>query len=442
MTGVGSLRLHWLNRRGSRLLWRRLECAVLGRAPSDEAVLREQRIALQLGIWAAALMLCAAMGLALLRPAAGPGKARLVMLRDSGALFVRVDERWHPVANLASARLILGTPDKPRLVDERELGTDRGAPLGIPGAPGQIGATMAAGDISWTICDNAAGVTTLAVGVSGGVPLSEGQSVLLVSAEGGTYLLYGGRRARINADDPAVARIVGISGKRAHRVSAALLNQLPEISGIAVPRIPAAGQRSRVVDHPVGSVLRLDRVESADYYVVLRDGLQRVGPMAADLARYAAPGAGAEITAVSPDEVAAAPLIDELAVATYPDRPPTFPELDGELCVVWSPTTGTVLVDPVVGPRVGLAQADDSGPALDFVAIPAGLTVDAVAAQGTRYLITDTGVRYAVHDAETATALGLSGAPVVAPWQLLSMLPPGPELNRPAASIERDTFGP
>jgi type VII secretion protein EccB len=442
MTGLGSLRHQWLHRRGSRLLWRRLECAVLGRSPSDEPALREQRVAFQVGIWIAVVMLAVGAGLAFLRPAVGPGAARLVMLRDSGALFVRVNDRWHPVPNIASARLILGSPDKPRLVDERELQTHRGAPLGIPGAPYQIGPMMSAGDTRWTVCDDPAGATTVAAGSDGGAGLDVGQSMLVASADGPgeTYLLYDGKRALIDADDRVVARTLGIADMPARRVSTAVLNLIPEVAAIAVPEITALGQRSRVINHGVGSVLRLTRAQSVDLYVVLRNGLQRIGPVAADLVRYGDRSATADIIAVSPDEVVATPLVDELAVGTYPDRPPTFPELRGELCVAWSSTGSTILVGPDVGPRLRLAHADDSGPALDFVAIPAGRSVDVVAAKGTRYLITDTGVCFAVHDSEAAAALGLGGPPVAAPRQLLSLLPTGPELSRPAASIERYGF--
>jgi type VII secretion protein EccB len=405
--------------------------------------LGELKVAFRLSILVAVVILAAGLGMALLRPAPGPGVARLVMLRDSGALFVRVDDRWHPVANLASARLILGSPERPRLVDERELGRQRGAPLGLPGAPHKIGPTMAGSAGRWTVCDDAAGATTLAIGAGGGTVLDADQSLLVESADerGGMYLIYGGKRARIDADNPVVARTLGISGIPARRISAVLLNQLPEVSEIAVPRIPTVGQRSRVIDYPVGSVLQLNRAGSVDYYAVLRDGLQRVGPVAADLVRYADSGADAEIAVVSPDELAATPLVDELAVATYPVRVPSLSELRGELCVAWSPSGASeVLVDPMIESRLRLAQADDAGLALDYVALPSGVSIYA-SAQGAQYLITDTGARFAVHDPETATALGLSGTPVDVPWPLLAVLPAGPELSRTAASIERDTFG-
>ena len=55
-----------------------------------------------------------------------------------------------------------------------------------------------------------------------------------------------------------------------------------------------------------------------------------------------------------------------------------------------------------------------------------------------RYLITDAGVRFALHDSATAVALGLAGTPAVAPWPLVATLPAGPELGRDAALVARD----
>ncbi len=88
---------------------------------------------------------------------------------------------------------------------------------------------------------------------------------------------------------------------------------------------------------------------------------------------------------------------------------------------------------------VALAQADGNGPALDAVDIPAGRSVFVRAGDnaGTRYLITDTGVRFAIHDDDAARDLGLSDAGR-APWPLLTLLPAGPELSRQNASVARD----
>ena len=58
------------------------------------------------------------------------------MAQVSGALYVRVGDTWHPVLNLASARLVAGTDINPQPVRESEFThVKRGPLLGIPGAP-------------------------------------------------------------------------------------------------------------------------------------------------------------------------------------------------------------------------------------------------------------------------------------------------------------------
>src|SRR5262249_54745544 len=87
---------------------------------------------------------------------------------------------------------------------------------------------------------------------------------------------------------------------------------------------------------------------------------------------------------------------------------------------------------------VTLSQSDGRGAALDAVYLPPGRSAYVRENAGTRYLVTDTGVRFAVHDDDAAHDLGLHAPAVPAPWQVLAMLPAGPELSRAHASIARD----
>jgi hypothetical protein len=90
---------------------------------------------------------------------------------------------------------------------------------------------------------------------------------------------------------------------------------------------------------------------------------------------------------------------------------------------------------------VTLSQADGRGPAVDAVYMPPGRSayVRESAAAGTRYLITDVGVRFAIHDDDAERDLGLR-APSPAPWPVVGVLPAGPELSRRNASIARDSI--
>src|SRR5699024_1084955 len=67
------------------------------------------------------------------------GEEPLVLARVSGSLHLRVDDRLHPVAELASARLVLLVPVSPTVVPDTVAGDlDRGPLVGVLGGPGRL----------------------------------------------------------------------------------------------------------------------------------------------------------------------------------------------------------------------------------------------------------------------------------------------------------------
>jgi hypothetical protein len=104
---------------------------------------------------------------------------------------------------------------------------------------------------------------------------------------------------------------------------------------------------------------------------------------------------------------------------------------------------------------VRLATADGSGPGLDSVYLTPG-TGEFVQATGVEpeskamgqlFYISDVGVRFRIKDLPSAAALGVTGVqaagskeetPRLAPWPVISLLPPGPELSAEAALIAHD----
>lgn len=441
----------WLHVSGHRLLLRRAECALLG---GDIHTLstrsRAQTAALTVGCLLAAIAVAGAALLALLRPRVALDGVPLVMERESGALYVRVGDTWHPVLNLASARLIAATAANPRPVPEADLArAKRGPLLGIPGAPQLIGRPLTADDTAWTICDTGgAGATTVIVGRTDDAvthPLRSGQAVLAASgSRSPAYLLYDGQRAMVDVTDTAVVRALRLEGRPPIPVSQSLLNAIPEAPPIRAPWIRGAGGKAPTLPgFAVGSVVRIMQSGGDEYYAVLASGVQRIGQVAADLLRFADSRGAATAVAVAPDAIRAARIVDSLPVAAFPDRAPGLVDDSGALCVSSraAPSGVTLLAGsrlplPAGQAPVTLAQADGRGPALDAVYVPPGRSAHAQA--GARYLITDTGVRFAVHDDDAAHDLGLpSAAP--APWPILRTLPAGPELSRQQASIARDS---
>lgn len=439
---------------GYRFLLRRLECALLGgnvhtlsvRSPALTA-------ALTVGCLLTAVAVAGAALVALLRPRVALDGAQLVMGRESGALYVRVGDTWHPVLNLASARLIAATAANPRPVPEADLArAKRGPLLGIPGAPQLIGEPLGADESAWTICDaDGAGATTVVVGrteEAAARRLGPGQAALVAPASGApAYLLYDGQRALVDVADPAVVRALRLEGRAPRPVSPSLLNAVPEAPPIRSPRIRGAGEKAAAMPgFRVGTVMRIARAGGDEYYAVLAAGVQRIGEVAADLLRFSNSQGAANAVTVTPDAIRAAPIVESLPVAGFPDRAPTLSDDGSTFCVSWRAASsgesgaaflaGSRLPLPAGQAPLTLSQADGHGPAVDAVYVPPGRSV--YVRVGTRYLVTDTGVRFAIHDDDAAHDLGLP-APNQAPWSVLGVLPAGPELSRGKASIARDS---
>jgi hypothetical protein len=200
----------------ARRLERALRCGQVAGGPAPG------RAGLGLGCLLSVIVVAGSAVLGVVRPQPGLGDAPIVLDRASGALYVRVGDTVHPVFNLASARLIAGAAD-PRPVPGSEIGrARRGPPLGIPGAPGVLGAALAATE-TWSMCDGPAG-TTLVAGVdppqSGRIGADEAVAVSSESAR--TYLLLRGRRIPVNPADPM------LESPTSRRVSGLLLNAIPE----------------------------------------------------------------------------------------------------------------------------------------------------------------------------------------------------------------------
>lgn len=423
--------------------------------------LRAQSISLAVGAIVASLVVAVGTAVGLMRGGGVPDSASIVMGRSSGALYVRVGDTLHPVLNLASARLVARAPANPVPAAEASISALRRGPLmGIPGAPASIGEPLL--DPVWTVCDDDR--TVVAVGRSEVDHLDSARPVLVAARGEGaatTFLMYDGQRAAVDLRDLAVVRALRLDGVVPVPVSRTLLDVVPEVPRIAPPPIAERGAPgpASLAGAPIGSIVTVHRADDTERYVVLRDGLQRVGEVAADLIGYAYDTAGRPSVSVAPAAVAALPLADDLPVDSFPSqaRAPVGAADGYAVCARWHPGTAArtssntdVLmgISPFSpGARVtALAQADGPGPGVDAVSMTGGgaayvrsaRVVGDDGASGTRFLVTDAGVVFGVHDDDAATFLGLSGAPQAAPWPVLAHLPRGPELSVEAASVVRD----
>lgn len=458
MTGRSTTKLQ-IN--GHRFLLRRMAHALVrGDVQMLDDPLRAQSLSLVTGAVLAVIAIAAAAVLAFLQPRGALGDAPIVMVRDTGALYVRIDQTLHPVLNLASARLITASPAKPQLVSASAIdGAHRGAMLGIPGAPDTIGTPLSPDDSGWVVCDDESSTTTVLAGSVGEPPPARRSVLVSAAGEGAatTYLVFGGLRAAVDLRNPAVVRALALDGVAPRPVSRTLLDTLPEVAEIAAPYIRDAGAPGPSSLHGirVGTVLRVPRADAAELYVVLATGVQRINAVAADLIRFTQPQAGHHIATVEPGAIGAVPVVDDLPVNEFPERPGAAD--DPVLCARWRWSEGsksvavaslTVGSVPAGGTPVALAQADAAAGGIDNFAMSKGRSAYVRAAgvsgdgarNGTLFLVNDAGVVFGIRDEETAERLGLTADPVPAPWPVLARLPRGPELSVQAASVARDSL--
>lgn len=444
--------------------------------------MRGQMRALLVGMVIAILITGGAGIVAFLKPAPNFGDSTIMLSKSNGTMFVRIGDRLHPALNLASARLISGKPDAPKQVDDKFLNTvPLGPMVGIVGAPNGIHGSDDAATSSWTVCDatvpapppNESRARTLQTTVLASNPAladdiapATAADMVLTRSGDTVFLVYDGVRAAVDPDDPVVSNALRLSGSTFRDVSPGLLNALPLVGPIVPIVIPGAGEPVTYLPdaYPIGAILETADSRGRQFYVVLREGLQPVPVMAADILRYASVTVAAPVT-VSPAVVSSAPIVDVLPVAHYPSASPRIvdPADSPVVCMSWQrgDTNSTATVRLLLGHRlplpngaepVSLATADGNGPGIDavyltpgtgeFVRATGGLPESRAA--GDLFYVSDVGVRYPIMEEPAAAALGLGTLPrpgtsaQPSPWPVLSLIPPGPALSQRAALLAHD----
>ncbi|NMN96241.1 type VII secretion protein EccB [Antrihabitans stalactiti] len=470
---------------GYRFLVRRMEHALVRR---DVRMLhdpmRSQSRSLMVGAILASLGLAACAVLALLRPQDKLADNKIVVGKDSGAMFVIMGDTLHPVLNLASARLIVGSAAKPAIIKESELAKKpRGPLVGIPGAPSALPFDRSGSGRTWTVCDavGSDGSSDLSTSVLIGDPtLGEhisdlgGGNAILVKNKDATYLVYDGKRAKVDVsgttpDSTAVIAALALEGVTPRAISPGLFNAIPEVPQIVPPKIDAAGSKpsKEIAGQNIGAVIQSTRNEKTQYYVVLRDGVQAISSVTKDLIRFTNPSGSKDVEKVEPFDINKAGVVERLDVATYPETAlaVTKPDEKPVSCLSWKPVRGTdedsrsaqvsllsgrALPIPDKSKAVKLAQADGSGEKADTVYLhpgdgayiqATGIDPDSLRKDGT-FFVADTGVRFGVPAGKDATALGFDTNPEPAPWPIVSLLAHGRTLDRESAVVAYDGLAP
>lgn len=398
---------------GHKFLMRRVEHGVvLGDIRMIADPLGARRRATLFGVLAAGIIALGSGALALFRPEIDPGDAS-VIVADSGALYVRINQdpqgrssELHPVANLASARLIVGEAVKPARASDSVLaelssGSPIGVPVGISDAPGRI--APAAPSATWTVCHDGVAVEVSALDRVGH-DLRVDQALLAESAGQHWLVTNQGRLVLPAANDPlgrAVRRRIGIEETTPRwRPPAEVLQVVPELPPLkpAQGKILRAGEEYWLFDQ--AKVSKLTRIE-------------------------------AEVFA---DVGLTVENVDRAQISTYPDGsqpgsalPTVVPEYqrpetvcirgDGSVGIDSHPAQRGV---PLAGESVATRYA---GPSAGAVGVDTGHGWVAVSEHG---------MVHRIGSAADAAALGFSELPS-APWSIIRLLPEGSELSRQQA---------
>ncbi len=459
--------------------------------------LRTQSRAVLMGVLILVTGLAGCFVFSLIRPSGSAGTNTVLADRSTAALYVRVGDELHPVLNLTSARLIVGRPVNPTTVKSSELDRfPRGNLIGIPGAPERM-VQNTSHDANWTVCDAVTGIShpahSTGVTVIAGPLDSRGaraaelgsRQAVLVASGSSTWLLWDGRRSRIDLADHAVTSALGLglgnSDVPAPRpLAVGLFNAIPEAPPLTAPGIPNAGAPANFgVPAPIGAVVVSYAVDQSSsgavrYFAVMPDGLQPISPVLAAILRNANSYGLDQPPRLAADAVAKLPVSRMLDTTRYPDQQVVLVDAakDPVTCAYWSKPagaatsslsllSGSALPVPESIRTVDLVGGDSAGngsiatrvalaPGTGYFTQSAGGGAGSPGA-GSLFWVSDTGVRYGIDSesenaaagrGKTVEALGLSEPPVPIPWSVLSLFANGPTLSRADALLAHDGLAP
>jgi type VII secretion protein EccB len=392
----------------------------------------------------------------------------MVLESDSGARYLYVDKQLRPVLNATSAKLVAGGQMTIRTAVANSLqGITRGAPFGIVGAPDDVPAAGMLSRDAWSACaattrqGSGGPVNQLVLDIGQSAPmtgLTAGEGVL-VSDDGSTYLLWNGRRLRLDTAH-GVVQALGYGTARQVPVTDGFLNAVPAGPDLTPPALPGLGDSGPDL---AGKATRIGQLfdDTVDrHYVLAQQGLVPLTDMQfallrgdPDIQQQAYGGTTITTPAIGPDDLArhTAPAGTDGVAAVGATLPPAAPRITAvgdqqAVCVALRP--GTAAVSASVGVADTADVIANAGPpgqgqgitpscaGADLIAtVPGrGVLVAATAAGGgpaaTNYLVTDNGVRYPIPSSDALNKLGYSGpVAVTLPAPVIGLLPSGPSLD-------------
>lgn len=468
---------------GTRWQTARVEKAMIRRDTKDlETPHRNQSMAIWSGAAGMVLLCVVGVIVAKISPQSNQRDAKFIVTA-SGSPYIEYAGSLHPVLNLASARLILGSPQTAKPVKDSVLDTrPRGQTMGILHGAEML--TPREDDTArWTVCDahsaslslttNQSVKTTLIAGVSdlrGQKELAAPTAVAMRDPDtpGQVWVLWGNRRATVSGEDKAAQTVLGLTpavmGKAAP-ISRGLLNAITPAPPITAPFIADRGQpSSAVTGMKNGDIVRSKTVSGSDVFtVVYSDGVQDVPEFVADLLS----AAGSAVTTTPAADLLKAPRVQHVDVDAFPSQAPVYVQ-SPVICWTWSrgATDAAAATKLTIGDQLPISPDDASQivPLLEATGIEQAEQAFTAPGKGWYVRVTgenrtseareqllwidDKGVRYAIgldgnsYDA-TVEALGINHKPpLLIPWSIAKLYGQGPTLSKSDALVLHENSGP
>ena len=451
---------------GHKFLRRRVEHGVVtGDIRMIHDPLASRRRALIFGTVATALIGAGAGVLAWLSPEPDPGEARIVR-GEHGQLYTLLDGRYHPTANLASARLLAGSPEDPVAVGAAHLAEHpHGIPIGIEGAPDNLptaddltGDLLPAGAAdsvdpapAWAGCVD---YDTAAVSVVADNPQetllldpADDDAAALVEAAGKQWLVTASGRVEIPNDDSSFSRALrrGLGITQQTPVWAAPGELVASWSQLPAWRIPASPDRPEL--------LEIDAAGENQWWAVVAapgDTRETVVPITQTQAQTLQE-VGATTSQAKPavlNDYADADMGADAAELPWhlPEQAPEFlAAADGQICAGGA---GELLVLATSDSGSDGESVDDELLSASTVELPGDAPADyfvttrtfshGIASEHGYHLLTPAGTVHDVASAENLQALGAAVADdeiavEEVSWDILRLLPNGPGLDEESA---------
>lgn len=406
-----------------------------------------------------------------------------IILTQSGGKYVMFDGALHPYTNLASARLIVGSPNRASVVRDSALeGIPRGPLMGIPSAPDIMDAHTDDPPV-WTLCDQREAKVNLSLTTSSKVSttiiagrdmldpdahvLDDKQAVLVrsLTAPDVLWLVFNGHRAEVGPQDFATHAALGLTRAKIDEaifLSGPTVDAIDILPTLTIPFLHDRGRQSIAIpDHVIGDILTTGDAEGARvHYVVADGGVQKLTPLVASL--LVNTGSRQQVEP-NPEIINVMPQVQVIDVKRYPS---VIPEIltPTTLCYTWERgrddalartkiTTGDALpllpdktqyVNALAVPDRGVVQANKYAmvPGKGWYTRVTGSVATSVNAEQLLY-IDDTGTRYFISPdssgayAPVLKALGLDiQMPMYIPWSIAKLYIQGSTLSIEGAMVQ------